>query len=124
MVAYLVVMAYVVLWMFGVREELRVQNAGDPSQVNWETWRDDVRQQQSKDSPTERGPVARKVPKSTVPPIYVLMDEHFVTMLIAALTAGSFLFALLVFAVKGVVTRVELPADSTGPEETRNTPSR
>ena len=110
MVAYLVVIIYVVMWMFRTREDLRFQNADRQTRSDWQTWRDDVRDQQSTKAAEQPGHVERKVPKSVVPPVFVLMENHFVTMLISAVIAASLLFGLLVFSVKGVLARAALPA--------------
>jgi len=115
--AYAAVMTCIVLGMFHYRAKIQSQLADPQKRAEWEAWREDVRDQQEVESPEERGPVERRVPKSTIPPMFVLMNENFMTLLVAAVVAGSLLFGLLVFAVKGVVSRVELPHDASLDED-------
>jgi len=111
---YLIAMTCVVLWMLEKRDEVRLQRADSQALADWQTWRESVREQQLQELPEDRGPVERTVPKSKVPPHFVLLENHFITMLVSALVAGTALFALLVFSVKGTLARVELAGDTEG----------
>lgn len=110
-VAYLAVITGIVLWMFHTRARVRAQFSDQQVQADWQTWRDDVREQQAPQDAENPPPVARRVPKSVVPPLFVLMEDYFVTLLVSAVLAGTILFGLLIFTIRGALARVELPQD-------------
>ncbi|REJ91490.1 MAG: hypothetical protein DWQ35_14185 [Planctomycetota bacterium] len=107
--AYLATVSLVAWGVYRYREEARRGLASPQVQEKWQDWVDDVRTQQATEEPSDRGPVARRVPRSPIPPIYVLMEDHFVKMLISAIVTASVLFGLLVFAIRGALAPVKLP---------------
>src|SRR5687768_14080774 len=67
------------------------------ARTDWETWRSQVRNEA--DQPDR--PVARPVPKSTEPPLLVLLRDYFVTCLAAAVFFSSLLFLVTMIFVRG-----------------------
>ena len=76
---------------------------------SWQQWRDAAAIQA-----TGNGPVKRKVPKSTLPPVRVLFADHYTTITVAAILFSSFLYGMLCFFVRGIMTgdRGKLPTES------------
>ena len=94
-----VLMVVVVVWsLISAREWAFANLSTQESIENWQTWREDVRQQQ-----TEPGPVARRVPKSAEPPGLVLMRDYFVVCLTGALLFTSLLYWILVWFLRGML---------------------
>jgi hypothetical protein len=64
----------------------------------WESWREDVRQQDE-----ARGPVRRRVPKSAEPPALVLMRDYFAVSLIGAVLFMTLLYWVIAWFVRGIM---------------------
>jgi hypothetical protein len=71
----------------------------------WQEWREDVRQQQ-----TKPGPVHRRVPKSFEPPALVLMRDYFGVSLFGAIMFTTVLYWVIAWFVTGMLRR---PANNT-----------
>lgn len=91
-------MGIVIVAMLNVRDWAVTQLATPQSVGDWQAWREDVRQQQ-----TRPGPVQRRVPKSSEPPALVLMRDHFAVSLFGAVLFSSALYWVLVWFVIGVM---------------------
>jgi hypothetical protein len=70
---------------------------------SWRQWRQAAAEQAS-----GAGPVQRKIPKSALPPLQVLLTEHFKTITTAALVFGTFLYGMLYFFTRGIFSREQL----------------
>lgn len=73
---------------------------------NWQDWRNAVDKQNK-----QGGPVERRAPKSSEPPLLVLMRDHYTTCLVAALIFASAIFVSLMFMVRGVAKRQKFTFD-------------
>jgi hypothetical protein len=65
---------------------------------DWESWREDVRQQDQ-----QAGPVRRRVPKSAEPPALVLMRDYFAVSLVGAVLFMTLLYWVIVWFVYGIL---------------------
>jgi hypothetical protein len=98
MVGYAVIITAVIATTFKTRD-WAIENLATPKSLSdWQTWRDDVQQQQGRP-----GPVQRRVPKSSEPPALVMMRDHFAVSLIAALLFSTMLYWVLAWFVMGVM---------------------
>lgn len=88
----------VVWWLQSARDWALAELATPESIRQWETWRDDVRQQGD-----EAGPVRRRVPKSTEPPALVLMRDYFAVSLIGAVLFMTLLYWVIAWFVRGIL---------------------
>ncbi|MCA9166693.1 MAG: hypothetical protein KDB23_03455 [Planctomycetales bacterium] len=88
---------------FGLREARRwatVNLVTPTAHDNWEQFRGDIREQ------AERGgPVKRRVPVSTEPPLLVLLRDHFVACLVISIVLSSALYGTLAVFVVGALGR-------------------
>ena len=66
---------------------------------SWQQWRDAAAIQAA-----GSGPVKRKIPKSTLPPIRVLFADHYKTITLAAIFFGSFLYGMFYFFARAIMT--------------------
>jgi hypothetical protein len=105
---YLALVAAVVWSLRSAREWALTQLATPESIENWQTWRDDVKRQQ-----TEPGPVARRIPKSAEPPGLVLMRDNFMVCFVGALVFTSLLYWVLAWFVRGMLQPPSESVDST-----------
>lgn len=72
-------------------QELNTQAA----QEQWQEWKSSVRDQQ------EQGPAARRLPKSDVPPMLILMRDYQGVLFAAAVTLGTVLYLVTMVFVRG-----------------------
>ena len=93
-IGYALLLGAVVAGTFKTRDWAFEQLAAD-----WEEWRDDVRQQQVQPSP-----VQRRVPQSSEPPALVMMRDHFVVSLFAAVVFSTMLYWVSAWFVIGITT--------------------
>lgn len=90
-VAYLSLMCALVGSLF----YLRAQTGELQNQDEWDAWREsDVHDRQTN--------VLRKRPKSQLPPMTALLQDHFATCLAGAVIFGTALFATFAFMIRGV----------------------
>ena len=77
---------------------------------SWQQWRDAAAIQA-----TGSGPVKRKIPKSALPPIRVLFADHYKTITVAAIFFGSFLYGMVYFFTRAIMTgdRGKLPGSDS-----------
>ena len=95
-------MSCVIVWLMVAARDRAIQQLSTPqSLAQWQAWREDVRQQQ-----TERGPVQRRVPKSSEPPALVLMRDYFAVSLVGALLFSTALYGVIAWLVTGMMSRV------------------
>src|SRR5262245_44871773 len=91
---YLTVMATGVGGLMQARNwALETQTTAEKKR-DWEVWREEAARQAA-----GKGPVARKVPRSTEPPALVLLRDYFVVCAAAWLVLGSVLFAVSAWMV-------------------------
>jgi hypothetical protein len=103
LVAYAIVLIAVIVAIYKARDWSMEELATPESQAKWQTWRDDVRQQQG-----QPGPVERRVPKSSEPPALVMMRDHFAVSLFGAVLFSTMLYWVLAWFVMGVM----MPSES------------
>jgi hypothetical protein len=95
-VGYVVLMAAIVISMLWERNSVLSILSTPTSIADWESWRADVRQQQ-----TNPGPVERRVPKSDEPPALVLMRDYFKVSLVGATFFSSLLYWIMAWFLTG-----------------------
>jgi hypothetical protein len=95
-VGYAALLAAIVISMFWERNSVLSTLSNPTSITDWESWRTDVRQQQ-----TNPGPVERRVPKSDEPPALVLMRDYFKISLIGAMFFSSLLYWVMAWFITG-----------------------
>jgi hypothetical protein len=89
----------VVVWsLFSARSWAIANLATQQSIEQWQTWREDVQEQQA-----QPGPVQRRVPKSAEPPALVLMRDYFGISLIGAVVFTSVLYWVIAWFVSGII---------------------
>ena len=97
-VGYLFTIATIFYGLSTVRQ--RQLASTDIEQENsWQQWRDAAAIQAE-----GSGPVKRKIPKSTLPPIRVLFADHYKTITAAAIFFGSFLYGMVYFFARAIMT--------------------
>ena len=98
-----IVMIVAVVWSLAAARQWAFAHLATPESIEeWQTWREDVRRQQ-----TEPGPVARRVPKSDEPPGLVLMRDYFTVCFTGALLFTSLLYWVLAWFIRGMVKTPE-----------------
>jgi hypothetical protein len=97
-VGYLVLVVAVVWSLAAARGWALAYLASEQSIDDWQTWREDVRRQQ-----TEPGPVARRIPKSAEPPGLVLMRDYYAVCLTGALIFSSLLYWIIAWFLHGIL---------------------
>ena len=106
LLGYVITMAAIYYGMLSAREDQRGRSAGE-AEAAWTEWREAAAEQASSE-----GPVQRKIPKSPLPPIRVLLMHHFGTMMAGALVFGSILYGIFCFLVRGMLIRSHVPSQS------------
>src|SRR5687767_1371 len=96
---YVLLLAAVVWELIAARNWSLTEMATPKSVREWQAWREDVRQQQSRP-----GPVARSVPKSDMPPALVLMRDYFAVSLIGAIVFSSVLYWVIAWFINGILS--------------------
>ena len=89
-----VVWAVMAAQNWALRELATAKSVGE-----WQSWREDVRQQQG-----EQVPVQRRVPKSLEPPALVLMRDYFAICLVGAIVFSSLLYWVIAWFVTGILS--------------------
>lgn len=95
---YAALVAAVVGSMFSARQSVLAGLATPESISDWQSWRSDVKQQQS-----QGGPAERRVPKSDEPPALVLMRDYFAVLLFGAILFTSMLYWVIAWFVTGIM---------------------
>ena len=72
------------------------------AQADWTDWRDEVRGQEQSETPA---PVHRRIPKSSEPPVLLLMRDYFGVCLIGTIVFGAVLYAVLAFLFHGAMRK-------------------
>jgi hypothetical protein len=99
-IGYVALLSLVVGSMFWVRHTALTQLSAPQSIADWESWREDVRREE-----TIPGPVQRRVPKSDEPPALVLMRDYFVVSFVGAVFFTSILYWIMAWFVTGALGR-------------------
>ena len=97
--AYALCLGGVVWSMFAARDWALAEMSSDESVAEWETWREEVLDEQ-----TNPSPVQRRVPQSTEPPALVLMRDHFGVSLAGAVLFSTLLYWVIAWFVLGTLT--------------------
>ena len=106
LLGYVITMVAIFYGLISAREDQRGRSAGE-AEAAWTIWREAAAEQAS-----PNGPVQRKIPKSPLPPIRVLLLHHFGTMATGALVFGSILYGMFCFLVRGMLIRSHVPSES------------
>jgi hypothetical protein len=89
----------VVVWSLLSARSWALANLATPQSIEqWQTWRDDVQDQQA-----QAGPVQRRVPRSAEPPALVLMRDYFGVSLIGAVLFATVLYWVVAWLVAGIM---------------------
>jgi hypothetical protein len=97
---YVVLVIAIMTAMFKARVAVIDQLATPDSLADWETWREDVRQQKDRSAPVER-----RIPKSAEPPALVMMRDHFAVSLTGILLFSSMLYWVLAWFIIGILSQ-------------------
>jgi hypothetical protein len=103
-VLYIAMLSGVTWGMFYARDVAAPQLDTRQGQANWEVWR-----REAADQAAGKGPVARREPKSTEPPLVVLMRDYFAVCLVGAIVFSTLLYAVAVFVIRGIVAMPYAP---------------
>jgi hypothetical protein len=97
--AYLIVATSLVLVMLQVRRVTLRSLSTPEARAEWNAWRESP--------PNVRTdlPVRRRAPSSDEPPALVLMRDYFPVMMAASVVFGSLLFAAIMMAARGALSR-------------------
>ena len=98
LVGYVVLVCVVAGTMVQLRRTSVPDLSSPKAKSAWNSWRDDVREQQ-----TNPGPVERRVPKSDEPPALVLMRDYFTVLMTGALLFSSLLYWIMAWFVTGIL---------------------
>jgi hypothetical protein len=97
---YVVLVIAILAAMFKARVAV-IDHLGTPNSLaDWETWREDVRQQKDRSAPVER-----RIPKSPEPPALVMMRDHFAVSLTGILLFSSMLYWVLAWFIMGILSQ-------------------
>jgi len=93
-------MAALVALLFDLRARA-LSSLGTPkARADWDKWRADAAEHDG-----IKGPVKRRVPKSTEPPTLVLLRDHFGVVVAAGLTFSTVFFAFFALLARGLWKR-------------------
>ena len=108
-IGYVALLSAVVGSMFWVRRTALTELSAPESIADWESWREDVREEQ-----TNPGPVQRRVPKSDEPPGLVLMRDYFAVSLAGATFFTSILYWIMAWFVTGAMSGSRVSSEPPG----------
>ena len=94
---YLFTLSVMLSGMSKIREQ-QLSGTSTKLEDSWKQWREAAAIQAK-----GAGPVKRKIPKSTLPPMQVLFADHYKTITLAAVIFGSFLYGMLYFFTQAIV---------------------
>ena len=97
LVGYLFTLSTMLYGLSKIREK-QLSETNTKLEDSWKEWR-----QAAAIQAKGEGPVKRKIPKSTLPPVQVLFTEYYKTITVAAVIFGSFLYGMLYFFTQGIV---------------------
>jgi hypothetical protein len=95
---YMLLLGAIVWSLIEARNWALTELATPESLREWESWREDERQQDQR-----AGPVRRRVPKSADPPALVLMRDYFAVSLVGAVLFMTLLYWVIVWFVYGIL---------------------
>lgn len=79
------------------------------AQKNWTEWKEGVEEEVKKqEAGTSESPIARRAPKSTKPPAFVLMHDYFGICLGGVIVFGTILYWVCLLLLVGAITSKEL----------------
>jgi hypothetical protein len=96
--AYVAALVGIGLVVLHLRDTTLTDLSSPENIENWQAWRAAAAKQDG-----TSGPVQRTVPKSTEPPMLVLMRDHFPVMLTASIVFPAILLGFLMLAARGVL---------------------
>jgi hypothetical protein len=92
----------IVVWSLFAARRWALTELSTPKAIGqWETWREDVRQQA-----TRPGPVRRRVPNSAEPPALVLMRDYFAVSLVGSILFTTLLYWVIAWFMSGIMRPV------------------
>jgi hypothetical protein len=97
---YVILMGAVIWSLTAARQWALTHLATADSVGDWQTWREDVKQQQ-----TQGGPVRRRVPQSAEPPALVLMRDYFAVCVTGAILFVTVLYWVTAWFIRGILAR-------------------
>jgi hypothetical protein len=97
-VGYVALLVTVVGSMLWERHAVLSELSTAESKADWESWRSDVRHEQ-----TNPGPVERRIPKSDEPPALVLMRDYFTVSMFGATFFTSILYWIMAWFITGAL---------------------
>jgi hypothetical protein len=97
MLGYAALVAALVWGMFTARSWALRELIAPAALADWQSWREDVRVEQQQ--PTQ---VQRRVPKSTEPPMLVLMRDYFPVSFGGAILFSTVLYWIIAWLVNGI----------------------
>ncbi len=103
---YLLFAALLVAGMYLVRQTMIPELSTPQSQADWTAWRAEAAQQDG-----THGPVHRTVPKSTEPPLLILMRDYFPACVLGLLVPLSALYAVIAWLACGIARQSKNPAN-------------
>jgi hypothetical protein len=99
LIAGYVLLLGAIVWSLTAARHWAFTELATPESIReWETWREDVRQQDE-----QALPVRRRVPKSAEPPALVLMRDYFAVSLVGALLFMTLLYWLIAWFIYGIL---------------------
>ena len=98
LLAYLILLCALVGGMYLLRSNVLAKMGTAEAQRDWNAWRAEAAKEDG-----SSGPVQRTVPKSPVPPLYLLMHDYFAAALVGLLLPTSALFFFIAWLVTGVM---------------------
>ena len=96
-VAYVLMVITIMGSFFSFRSWVEKTYGSDSAQVEWDKWREDVKNQ------PDSAPVKRREPKSEQPPASALLFDYFWTCVTIALVLSSVLFGAFMFITRGAM---------------------
>jgi hypothetical protein len=94
--AYVCTIAAIMWLVFAVREQVVVRLSTPEAEREWTEWREAAQEQANK------GPVARRPPKTPEPPALIMLRDYFPAVLAAGAVFGTFLFAILFVTARAI----------------------
>ena len=101
-VGYLLFLGAIVGGMMFARATMVPELSTSQSQADWQAWRSEAAQQDGR-----HGPVQRAVPKSSEPPLLVLLRDYFAACVVGLLVPASALYAVIAWMICGVIRQAK-----------------
>ncbi len=95
---YVALVGVLIAGLFVARRHVLATDGSESSREDWQDWRSEAQRQQA-----GRGPVTRRVPRSSEPPSLVLLRDYFETSLAILVVLSSALYFTLAIMFRGVL---------------------